>query len=202
MKIGLTGNIASGKSTASAYLIQHGFEIVDADREAHLLYAQSPELCQELAQIFGSEILCTEQGIQRPLLAQKVFGHPAELQKLNECIRPYLRQRLWQAMEDSQAHQGFAILDAALIFENELQSWFEQIVLVDCQAEIRLRRAIARGLSESAALERMKHQWSDERKRASADLILDNSQNHEHLYRQMDAWMRTLEQIKAGHRSA
>lgn len=185
MKIGLTGNIASGKSTVSSILRQAGLTVIDADLEAHSLYKESPELCQKLASIFGQDILHPSDGIHRPTLGAKVFGNAASLEQLNQCIRPYLRQRLQKLMEDALETNPHVVMDAALIYEGSMESWFDTIWLVHANAQTRLKRAIQRGMDPEDAQKRMQRQMSDEEKQSRANRIIYNEGNLHQLQAQV-----------------
>lgn len=174
MKIGLTGNLASGKSTVTAYLRELGYAVVDADLEAHLLYQEDALLCQELAQVFGHDILDHTGGIIRPVLAQKVFTDTEQLAKLNELVRPALRERLWSKLSNLENIHSLVFLDAALIFEGGLEEWFTEVWLVDCPLELRLQRAVQRGMKIEDAKQRTKNQMSDEEKRQRANRCISN----------------------------
>ena len=130
MKIAVTGNIASGKSTVSGILEELGYFKIDADKEAHLLYEEDPELLKELQQAFGDDVI-RDGVLDRKKLGGIVFSDPNELDKLNSIVHPRLHIRIKGLLQKDKD----VVLDAALIFEWGIQNWFDKVILVTAPME-------------------------------------------------------------------
>lgn len=198
MRIGLTGSLAAGKSTASLFLRQKGIPVLDADLIAHQLYAMDAQLRQQLAAAFGPEILDEHGMVLRPILAQKVFGQPEQLELLNTIVRPALRAQMLDQIAKAEIDNSIVILDAPLIFEGGLESWFDEVWFVYAPAQVRLQRAINRGMSAEQAQARIESQLSDEIKISKAQRILDNQGCPEDLYQQIQLILDEIQGTESG----
>jgi dephospho-CoA kinase len=175
-RIGLTGSIASGKSTVGRLLAARGLPVLDADvyaREA--LAAGSPGALAVLER-YGERVRGPEAGtvLDRAALGQIVFADPAERRWLEELVHPIVRARFAAELEQL-AEAPLVVLMIPLLFEAGLDELCSTIWLVDCDEGQQLRRLMARDqLSEADARARLAAQWPLERKRALADVVLDN----------------------------
>jgi dephospho-CoA kinase len=175
-RIGLTGNIASGKSTVARVWRERGAEIIDADALARQAVAPgSPALAHVVAR-FGEHVLRAGE-LDRARLRERVFADPAERAALEAIVHPEVA-RLRRAEEASLAARGVALVvhEIPLLFEVGLESEFDAIVLVDAPAAERVRRIVAaRGVSEPEARRMVAAQMPAERKRGRATHVLDNA---------------------------
>ena len=186
LKVGLTGAIGSGKSTVGKMLAALGAHVTDADGIARDLMLPGKPVYEEVVRWFGREILQADGTIHRKKLADAAFGtaeHPGtRLQELNNIVHPAVGRYQQQWMEDIGRSDpvAVAIVEAALIFEANLQGQFDRIVVVTCPFETRVRRWMSRNhIDEETArreLERrMAAQWPEEKKVEGADYVIDNS---------------------------
>ena len=175
--VGLTGNIASGKSTVARRLAALGATVIDADELARqAVEAGSPAL-ERIAARWGSEVLAPDGLLDRAALRRKVFHDHDELEALNRIVHPAVT-RLRQEQVDSARARGerIVICDVPLLFERRLVDEFDRIVLVDAPRPLRLERLVHdRGLSESEALDMITAQMPADLKRARADIVIDNT---------------------------
>ena len=174
-RIGLTGGIASGKSSVGLWLAQQGLPVLDADQFAREALAPGRPATNSVLQRYGSTVQ-SERGaaIDRAALGRIVFQDSAERQWLEQLIHPIVRERFDQALS-LHAKTPAVVLMIPLLFEAGLESLCSEIWLVDCDESQQLERLIARdGLSPEAAQTRIAAQWPLNRKRVMADHIIGN----------------------------
>jgi dephospho-CoA kinase len=174
LRLGLTGGIASGKSTVGSMLRKLGLTVLDADSIAHELIEAGEPAYEEVVREFGPEILNADKRISRAALAKIVFADSAKLQRLNAIVHPRVEVRLLEEFEKLQRHasSGPAFVEAALIIEAGLDKKLDGVVVVWCQPEQQLERLLARGLSEEEALRRINSQMPlEEKLRCATDKI-------------------------------
>ncbi len=183
--VGLTGGIASGKTTVADLLRQRSVPIVDADSIAHqALQALRPELLQA----FGSSILDSSNQVDRNKLGTLVFPDKNKLLKLEGIVHPWVQNRVSQERQ-SLATRGhdLAVYDVPLLFEKNLQDQFDRIIVVYSPRERSLQRLMNRNnLSLQEATQRMSHQMDIEDKKKKADFIIDNQGHLQDLENQVD----------------
>ncbi len=178
-RIGLTGGIATGKSTVGQLLQEHhGLPVLDADLFARQALAPGTEGARVVLERYGT--------LDRPALAHIVFGDPAERHWLEQLVHPLVRQRfeeeLTQLAAKPVAAQAAVVLMIPLLFEAGLEELCSEVWLVDCDEHQQLARLMARnGLNQAEAQERINAQWPLERKRLLADRTISNRDNPEEL---------------------
>lgn len=195
--IGLTGGIASGKSTVTSYLRDKGYMVIDADRVVHDLQAPGGALYRVLVDHFGKEILTENGELDRVALGQRIFSDPSERDWSNRVQGQLIREALADA-RDRQAAQtaqtALFFMDIPLLIEQHYEEWFEAVWLVAVSKETQLKRLMERNhLSELQAKERIAAQMPLDEKRAHADLVLDNNGDLAVLYTQLDVALQQLE---------
>lgn len=189
LRYGLTGGIASGKSTVAALLRESGFAVLEADRIAHQVMERGQPAYDEVVAIFGEKILGAEKRVDRSRLAAIVFSDREKLNQLNGIIHPRVEEevvRQFAELEKSGKH-GAAFVEAALIFEAGLHKMLDGVVVAWCLPEQQIARLMKRGLSEAEALKRMAMQMPAEEKLALATEKIDCSGSIEETRRQVDA---------------
>lgn len=174
LKIGLSGNIGSGKSLVCQVFEKLGVPIFNADSEAKKIL-DSSALRSKLLATFGADIEDkNEDIINRKKLADIVFTDKKALEKLNALIHPQLRIEFknWCLQHEKEK---YVIQEAAILFENGFTDLFDKTIVVAAPKNIRLQRVMERdGTSKTDALARMENQWSDTKKEAAADFIIQN----------------------------
>ena len=187
LKVGLTGGIASGKSVVGEMLAHLGARLIQADRLAHELMQPGQAVYLQVVRHFGKGILNADGTVNRPRLAEAVFGNPSQsserrIAELNRIVHPAVirRQDEWMEEEGRRDPNTIAVVEAALIYEAGVASRFDRIIVVTCSQEQRVRRFAERMKVdlESARREverRMAAQWPDSAKAEKADFIIDNS---------------------------
>jgi len=176
--VGLTGGIATGKSTVSAMFAHLGAKIIDADLLAREVVMPGQPALARIAEEFGREVLQEDGQLDRKRLAAVVFAHPARRRRLEQITHPAIRvrqQRILSVYEE-EAFEGIVIWDAALLIEGGGHAQMDRVVVVTADAETELRRLMARdGLSEEEARQRIGSQMPLAEKAALADHVIDNS---------------------------
>ncbi|OMD59664.1 dephospho-CoA kinase [Paenibacillus odorifer] len=178
MIIGLTGGIASGKSTVSALLVNKGARLVDADVIAREVMLPGHEVLAAAAKQFGKEILFPDGTLNRAKLGEIVFQDPVALQTLNNLTHPAIRQEIKDRMYSMEQEEPkrLIIVDIPLLFESGLETLFREIVVVYVPREMQIARLMERNrLSLEEAEARLNAQMDIEQKRNKADYIIDNS---------------------------
>ena len=192
--IGLTGGIASGKSTVTSYLKEKGYPVIDADRVVHDLQAPGGELYRALVEHFGRDILLDTGDLNRPALAQRIFSSQKEIAWSNQVQGEMIRKALERERDRLAASEEIFFMDIPLLIEQDYQDWFDQVWLVYVTEDTQLQRLMERNaLREVQARDRLVAQMPLDEKKAFVDLVLDNNSKRDHLYQQID---RALEQIE------
>lgn len=186
--LGVTGNIASGKSETARMLQEKGCSLVDADVVAHELYARDRALVQILAGEFGSEILWSDGSLNRKRLGSMVFGKPEALAALNRIVHPALVVAMRERILSTLRVMNRVVVDAALIIEMGFAKEVDYLVLITATKETRLQRLMARsGFTYDEALRRIDSQVPEESKLQYADFIIKNETTRGYLQEQVDA---------------
>jgi dephospho-CoA kinase len=195
---GLTGGIASGKSTVAGFLQALGAKVIDADRVGHELFRTSKPIRQEVVAHFGPEILKPTGEIDRERLGSIVFADPRRLSELDSIVHPSVIARLEELTEELSARHPRAVIlvDAALIYEAGAADRFAKILVAWCRPEQQIERLMAKtGLSRQDALRRLASQIPAEEKRRRADFVIDCSGSLEETRAQVEALYPELERL-------
>lgn len=172
--IGLTGGIATGKTTVSKYLNSIGYQIIDADQITHMVQKKGSEGLNAIATFFGSEILNANGELNRPRLGAMVFKHPDKLRQLVRIIDPYIREQIIKEIKNTT--HDVVILDAPTLFENGYHYLCDEIIVVICSYENQLQRLMQRDkLTCLAAKHRINSQWPLDIKTQLADHSVDSN---------------------------
>ena len=194
MIIGLTGGIASGKSTAAAYLGEKGASVIDADKLGHQAYEPDTDAFAQVVAAFGPEVVGADGQIDRKVLGGKVFGDPAALDRLTGIIWPEIGRLALAEFEVARAAQPDApiVLEAAVMLEAGWEPMVDEVWVVIVEPDTAVARATARdGVEEEAVRKRIAAQLSNDERRAKADIVIDNSRDEAALLAQLDAqWKR------------
>lgn len=184
--IGITGGIASGKSTVTEFLRQKGFQVVDADAVVHQLQKPGGQLYQVLVEHFGEKILLENGELNRPLLASLIFSNPEEQEWSKRTQGEIIREELAALRNQFAQTEALFFMDIPLLFEQDYASWFDETWLIYVNREIQLERLMKRDqISKEAAESRLNSQWPLERKISLASHSLDNNGNQEQLIAQV-----------------
>lgn len=174
--IGITGGIASGKSTVTNYLRQKGYQVIDADQVVHELQAKGGKLYQALVSWLGSAILNEAGELDRPKLSQLIFCSQENLAKSSRLQNDIIRQELANRRDQLAKIEETFFMDIPLLFEQDYADWFDEVWLVDVSKGTQLERLMARNnLSQEEAQQRIAAQLSLADKRPRAEIVIDNN---------------------------
>lgn len=174
-KIGITGGIGSGKSIVGKILSTMGFPIFYSDLEAKRIMTHDKKVVAEIKRIFGEEAY-TNDDLNREFLAEKIFNQPELKNKINAIVHPAVRQ----AFDDfaQSQHNTLVFNEAAILFETGGYKSFDATILVVADEELRIKRVMQRdNVPLQSVKERMKNQWTDEKKKPLADFIIENNED-------------------------
>ena len=184
--IGITGGIASGKSTVTNFLRQKGFEVVDADALVHQLQKPGGRLYQILVAHFGEKVLLEDGELNRPLLASLIFLNPEEQEWSKRTQGEIIREELVALRNQLAQTEALFFMDIPLLFEQDYSSWFDETWLVYVDRDVQVERLMKREqLSKDEAESRLAAQWPLEKKKDLASQILDNNGNQDQLLTQV-----------------
>jgi dephospho-CoA kinase len=202
--VGLTGNIASGKSTVAHLLSERGATIVDSDILARRVVEADTPAYREIVRRWGAEILAPDGTLDRAALRRRVFKDPVQLEELNRLTHPEVVRLRDRLIADARRRgDRMVVCDIPLLFERHLAGEFERIILVDAPRPLRLERLVReRGLGETEAMEMIAAQMPAELKRARADFIIDNEGTLSALERRVEEVWSTLDQEARSRESA
>lgn len=184
--IGITGGIASGKSTVTNFLRREGYKVVDADALVHKLQNSEERLYRILVEHFGQEIILENGSLNRPLLAKRLFSNPSELEWSKETQGEVIREELATLRDQLAQTEGVFFMDIPLLFEQGYDSWFDEIWLVYVDKKTQIERLMNRDhLNIEEAQARLESQWSLSKKKKLASHIIDNSGTQKELVNQI-----------------
>ena len=173
--IGLTGGIASGKSTVSELLTAHGFKIVDADIASRKAVEKGSEGLEQVRATFGEEAIDEDGNMDRGYVGDIVFNYPEKRLELNEIVHPIVRNIMEQEKKAFLKDGYNVIMDIPLLYENELQNTVDEVWLVYTSESIQIDRLMQRNdISMEDAKARVYSQISIDKKRRMADHVIDN----------------------------
>ena len=189
--IGLTGGIASGKTTVSNRLKELGMPVVDADHLAH----QAFRICApKIETYFGSDILDTAGNIDRKKLGARVFSNEKEKLALEAMLHPIVQEKVTEKKRLFEiADYSAAVYDVPLLFEKQLQSQFDHVLVVYAPVEISLERLMRRNnFTKEEALLRINNQIDIELKKSQADSVIKNTGDLDQLLAKVDSWYQSI----------
>jgi len=187
MIIGLTGGIASGKSTVSEMIKNLGITVIDADIEARLAVEKGEDAYQKIIEHFGQSILLNDGNINRAKLGEIIFNNEQERTVLNGIVHPAVRRRMAEKQEAAiNKGESLIVKDIPLLFESKLTNTVDRILLVYVDEEVQLQRLMNRNqYTREEALARIQSQMPLKEKRELADAVIDNNGSVEQTERQL-----------------
>lgn len=189
MKIGLTGGIASGKSTVAHILVERGALLVDADQVAREVVLPGEPALEAIASTFGQAVINLDGSLNRKALGEIVFRDKAALEQLEAITHPAIRQRMQQRIHtfEEQFPERLVVADVPLLYETKQQHLYDGVMVVYVPAGVQCIRLMERNsLTEEEAKRRISLQIDIEKKRSLATWVIDNSGSLDETKRQID----------------
>ena len=186
--LGLTGGIATGKSTADKFFEEKNIPIVDCDEIAHNIMNVNKPAWKDIKEVFGEKYLNEDQTINRKKLGKLVFNDPTKMKILNEITHP----RIFQEMESQIAlykSEGYSliIVDAPVLFESHSEKYYDKTLVISLPQDLQIKRLMARNnLTKEEALSRINSQMSLKEKEARATYVIENTGSVEDLYKKLN----------------
>lgn len=191
MKIAITGNIGSGKSVFSSFAEKRGFSVLKADDISKQILSNDTEVRKEIIKAFGEQSFKNNKPDVK-YLAEKVFSDPAKLNKIESILHPRVIKSINDTIELIEDEKKIVFVEAALIYEANMEKIFDYIVLITSNRELRLKRKLKNGISEEDFVKRESNQIAEEEKRKRADFAFVNDGSVDDLKLKFDLLLLTL----------
>jgi dephospho-CoA kinase len=183
IKVAITGNIGSGKSTFTKYLFEAGHPVILADDISKEILAGDPEVRKEVVNEFGAESFLGNK-INKKYIADNIFSDPKKLNKINSILHPRVRKRIDYLSKEYFKTSNIVFIEAALIFESKIEKMYDYVVLITADKNLRMKRStMSKKFSEEDFVKRNSNQMSEESKRKKADFIFTNDGSKDELKR-------------------
>jgi dephospho-CoA kinase len=194
--IGITGGIASGKTTAANLLREMGFPVIDADEIAKLVVSPGSPGMKQVTQTFGQDFVRPDGNLDRRKMADLVFKNPSELQKLEMILHPLVKKETSrQRQEASSRGEKIVFYDVPLLFEKNMDEEFDAVIVVTSSLARQKDRLKSRSkMSEEEITARLKNQLPMEEKKKRGTYILENENSLEDLRRGLNKIVQELNQ--------
>jgi dephospho-CoA kinase len=181
IKVAITGNIGSGKSTFTKFLFEAGYPVILADDISKEILAGDPEVRKEVMNEFGAESFQGNK-INKKYIADTIFSDPKKLKKINSILHPRVRKRIEYLSEEYFKTNTIVFIEAALIFESKIEKMYDYVVLITADKSLRMKRStMTNKLSEEDFIKRDNNQLDQESKKRKADFIFSNDGSKDEL---------------------
>lgn len=175
LKVAVTGNIGSGKSSFCKLLEEMNYTVIKADETAKDLMANDPNIKSQIIKQFGSSAY-TKEGLNKSYLAEKIFSNEDNLLRMNLIVHPAVVKKVEQLMKESLKKADIAFHEAALIYEADIEEMFDVVVLITADYKVRLKRKQqSDNYSEEEFAKRNSNQIPDDEKIKRADFVFENN---------------------------
>jgi dephospho-CoA kinase len=190
MVLGLTGGIATGKSTVSQVFKEAGFPIVDGDLIAREIVEPGQPALKEIVAAFGSQMIDAKGSLNRKKLGKIIFNDSTKRVQLNKIMSPYLRKAILAELEQKKQQAPLVVLDIPLLYEGGYEQFVDQVAVVYVPEKIQLQRLMQRDqLTAKEAQQRINSQWPIEQKKQLAEIVFDNQGTKEETKNVVKEWL-------------
>jgi len=192
IRVAITGGIGSGKSTFANYLASKGYVVINADDISKDILTFDESIIKKVSEEFGSDSY-KDGKLNKKFIAVQVFSDPANLNKLNSILHPRVLQKIDTLIEKKYKDEKIIFIEAALIYEADIEKKFDYVVLVSADFNIRLKRSVESGkFNEEDFINRDNNQIPQEEKEKRADFIFSNNESKKDLIKKADLLLLTL----------
>ena len=175
IKVAITGNIGSGKTTFTRYIFESGYPVIFADDISKEILAHDPKVKAEIIKEFGEHAFNGKK-VNKQYLSDEIFSNPNKLKRINSILHPRVRIRIEQLTNEFYKNNNIVFVETALIFESKIEKMFDYIVLITADKDLRLKRSIlSKNLSKEEFLKRNFNQISEDIKKKKAHFIFSNN---------------------------
>lgn len=189
--LGVTGSIATGKSTAVEVFRKAGYPIVDSDQIARRVVEPGTPGLQAIVNVFGEEMLNSDGSLNRKALGKLIFSDEKQREKLNQLLAPFLEEAIIGDIQLATKESDLVIADIPLLYEQGYECHVDQVAVVYIPEFLQVKRLMKRdALTEAEAIQRVKSQESIELKKAKADVVFDNQGTMVQLENQVHDWLK------------
>lgn len=189
--LGITGGIATGKSTVVDLFKKYNFPVIDADIVAREVVEPNRPGLKKIVSTFGEDVLHTDGSLNRQKLGQIVFAEPKKRQALNQLLAPFLQESIVNQIKEARKYSSLVIADIPLLFEAGYEKFVDQIAVVYIPENLQISRLMEReNLTEKEAKQKVASQLSIEKKKNRADVIFDNQQDRPFICQQVTSWLK------------
>lgn len=188
--LGLTGGIASGKTTVSNYFKKLTIDVIDADKIAHRIMRAGQPVVKEIAAHFGEEVLLENGEINRERLGKIIFSSDSKREQLNDIVQGKIRKKI-EEKRNELLDKEIIVLDIPLLYEKNYEDLVDQVMVVYVDPEVQKKRLMDRDpqLKEEDALNRIHSQMPLEEKARKTDLVINNNGTRENTMQQVREWL-------------
>jgi dephospho-CoA kinase len=188
--LGVTGGIATGKSTVVKCFAEAGIPIIDADIVAREVVEPGMPGLEKIKAVFGSEVINPDGTLARKKLGKIIFADEKQRELLNRTLGPFIRKEILRQIEEVKAKADLVIVDIPLLYETGYETLLDQVAVVYLPEAIQLQRLMKRDhLTETEAQQRIRSQMPIEEKRKRADILFDNQGSKEETRGQVQSWL-------------
>lgn len=178
LKVGLTGGMASGKSTVAKLLVKKGAKSLNSDQLVHQLFKKKSAVYLKIIREFGESVLNKSKNIDRKKLAEIVFNYPKKLKKLEQIVHPLVIKEINQRMNkwEKSKRVSVAVVEIPLLFEKKLEKHFDSVIVVTAPVKAQLQRSLKKGYRQPKEIrQRLRAQMKQQLKAAKADYVVGNN---------------------------
>ncbi|GBD65632.1 dephospho-CoA kinase [Tetragenococcus halophilus] len=189
--LGITGSIATGKSTVVNIFKQYGFPVVDADIIAREVVEPNTAGLKKVVETFGSSVLCSDGSLNRKQLGQIIFSDTKKRQALNALLAPFLQEAIIEQIKRASAAASLVIADIPLLYEAGYDKYMDQVAVVYIPEDLQVQRLMKRDrITKKEAQKKVASQLSIEEKKKRADIIFDNQESLSSIRQQIFSWLK------------
>ncbi len=192
IRVAITGGIGSGKSTLANYLASKGYVVINADDTSKDILTFDESIIKKVIKEFGSDSY-KDGKLNKKFIVAQVFSNPAKINKLNSILHPQVLQKIDALIKEKYKDEKIVFIEAALIYEADIEKKFDYVVLVIADFNIKLKRSIGSGkFTEDDFINRDKNQIPQKEKEKRADFIFSNNGSKKDLIKKADLLLLTL----------
>jgi len=193
IRVAITGNIGSGKSTFAKFIIELGYPVILADDISKEILANDPDVRSEIIKNFGAQSFQGKK-VKLKFLADTVFSNSKKLKKINSILHPRVRKLIENLSEEYFKLKDIVFVEAALIFESKIEKMYKYVVLITAEKDLRMKRvAKTKKLSEEEFVKRENNQLDEDTKKNKADFIFSNNGSKKDLKQKVVLLIKLLE---------